>query len=558
VPVAKRENTAIHRTAGGTSFDLGLWDLMDSLEDEMLVVDSQYRVRSANLALRRKLAKGAKLAVGKHCYEVFHGRQKPCSAPLWECPLRKVLQGNSATVVVHPDLTLGAGAMSNRYTKLTMYPLRDSRGNVEAAVELRRDVTAERELEKEILKRRHHLDALSRVSCAVSGLDSLDTILAVGLGTVLDIINGSIGGILISDEETDTLAYRVHRGLSAKYAEEMRLRMGEGIAGRVAQTGEPVLLEDISVESHAARPDLISTEGLKGFVSVPLKAKDKVVGVLNTASHIAGQFSADDVDLLQSIGCQLGTAIEQARLHRSLSSATERYQRLLRQALTIQEQERKRIARELHDETGQELTALALNLQAISQMMEMSSVVDARIKPTLDKAHSLATHAGTELTKLIRELRPTLLDTLGLPAAVGHLAEANLSTQGIDVVTEFKGLDQRLPAEIELSLFRIIQEAMSNIVKHAGAKNVSINIECNANECVLRIEDNGEGFDVSEVTGIDEGGRGAGLFGMKERVTMVGGTCSCQSQPGQGTIVVAKVPILGSTADGQDKGANSR
>jgi len=477
---------------------------------------------------------------------------------LWECPLRKVLQGNSATVVVHPDLTLGAGAMSNRYTKLTMYPLRDSRGNVEAAVELRRDVTAERELEKEILKRRHHLDALSRVSCAVSGLDSLDTILAVGLGTVLDIINGSIGGILISDEETDTLAYRVHRGLSAKYAEEMRLRMGEGIAGRVAQTGEPVLLEDISVESHAARPDLISTEGLKGFVSVPLKAKDKVVGVLNTASHIAGQFSADDVDLLQSIGCQLGTAIEQARLHRSLSSATERYQRLLRQALTIQEQERKRIARELHDETGQELTALALNLQAISQMMEMSSVVDARIKPTLDKAHSLATHAGTELTKLIRELRPTLLDTLGLPAAVGHLAEANLSTQGIDVVTEFKGLDQRLPAEIELSLFRIIQEAMSNIVKHAGAKNVSINIECNANECVLRIEDNGEGFDVSEVTGIDEGGRGAGLFGMKERVTMVGGTCSCQSQPGQGTIVVAKVPILGSTADGQDKGANSR
>lgn len=556
--MSKRENTAIHTTAGATSFDMGLWDVMDSLEDELLVVDSQYRVRLANLTLRRKLAKGAKLPIGKHCYEVFHGRQKPCTAPLWECPLRKVLQGGGATVIIHPDLTLGAGTMSNRYTKLTMYPLRDSHGNVDAAVELRRDVTAERELEKEILKRRHHLDALSRVSCAVSGLRSLDAILDVGLGTVLDIINGSIGGILLSDEETETLSYRVHRGLSAKYAEEMRLRIGEGIAGRVAQTGEPVLLEDISTEPHAARPDLISTEGLKGFVSVPLKAKDKVVGVMNIASHIAGQFSADDMHLLKSIGCQLGTAVEQARLHRSLSSATERYQRLLRQVLTIQEQERKRIARELHDETGQELTALALNLQAISQMMEMSSVVDPRIKPTLNKAHSLATHAGTELTKLIRELRPTLLDTLGLPAAVGHLAEANLNAQGIDVVTEFKGLDQRLPAESELSLFRIIQEAMSNIVKHAGAKNVSINIECNANECVLRIEDNGKGFDVSQVTGIDEGGRGAGLFGMKERVTMIGGTCSCQSQPGQGTIVVAKVPIMRSTADGQDKGADSR
>ncbi|GAH94968.1 unnamed protein product, partial [marine sediment metagenome] len=142
-------------------------------------------------------------------------------------------------------------------------------------------------------------------------------------------------------------------------------------------------------------------------------------------------------------------------------------------------------------------------------------------------------------------------------AAVHHLAEATLSSQGINVSTEFEGMDQRLPAEIELALFRITQEAMSNIVRHSEAKNATIHLECNANKCVLRVEDDGKGFDVSKITNIDERGRGAGLFGMKERVTIAGGECAIDSQPGQGTKVIATVPIIRSTADAEDKCAGS-
>ena len=403
----------------------------------------------------------------------------------------------------------------------------------------------------------HDLVALSRVSAAISGLYDLNAILKIGLDTVLDIMNGTIGGIMLLDEPPQTLSYRVYQGLSTKYAEEMRLKLGEGIAGKVAQSGRSILLEDISSEPDAALPHLIDVEGLKAFISVPLRAKDKVLGVMNVASYLTRHFTKEDMHLLHSIGDQLGIAIEQAKLYKVLNAARERYQMLLRQALTIQEEERKRIARDLHDETSQSLTALALNLQAVTEMMEMGNVEDTDIKALLKRAHTIAVNAGAEVTRLIRELRPTLLDTLGLPAAVRSLAETNLASKGINVTTEFGVEEQRLPPEIELSFFRIAQEAMSNIVRHAEAKNATIRLECDATKCILRVEDDGKGFNVREITSIDQRGRGAGLFGMKERVTVVGGECTIESQPGEGTKVISKVPIARSATHAEDKGTGS-
>jgi len=536
---------AIRRTAEAADLVQSLQAIADGLEDKLIVLDSEYRVRFANSAICQS-CESTESPIGKHCYEVFQGRDKPCGSPLWECPLGKVVRSASSATLIHPS--------RNRYVKITMWPLKDSHGNIDAVVELRRDVSAEREREREILRRHYHLDALSRVSSAVSGLGSLPAILNVALDTVLQIFSGSVGGILLFDEKIQKLCYKVHRGLSAKYAGEMCLTMGEGIAGKVAQTGESILLEDISRNPGVTLPALISAEGLKGFISVPLKAKDKVVGVMNIASHLAGKFAIDDMYLLNSIACQLGTAIEQAKLYTQLSEGRERYQMLLRQALNIQEQERKRIARELHDETSQQLTALTLNLQAVNEMIEMGSFKDAEIKEILKKAQSIAVHAGTEVSKLIRELRPTLLDTLGLPAAIHHLAEANFNSQGINASTEFQGMERRLPAESELALFRIIQEAMSNILRHSGAKNATVKIECDADKCILHVEDDGKGFDVSEITSIDRRGRGAGLFGMKERVKLAGGICSIDSKPGKGTKITAKIPIIRSAVDAEDKG----
>jgi signal transduction histidine kinase len=403
------------------------------------------------------------------------------------------------------------------------------------------------------------LIALSRVSAAISGLWDLEAILKVGLNSVLEIMHGVTGGVMLLDEQTKTLSYFVYHGLSAKYAEEMRFKLGEGIAGKVAQNGRAILLEDISLEPSAARPDLIKTEGLKAFLSVPLRAKDKILGVLNVASTMARHFTKDDMYLLGSIGDQLGIAIEQAKLYKRLDDGRKRYQTLLRQMITIQEEERKRIARELHDETSQQLTALTLNLQALIEMMEMGAVKDPEIKAMLKKTHNIAVQAHAEVGRLIKELRPTLLDTLGLPAAIRNLAETNLASRGISVATEFKGMEKRLlSVETELTLFRVAQEAMSNIVRHSEAKKAMIRLECNSNECILSIEDDGKGFNVSEITHIEKDGRGAGLFGIRERVGALGGQAYVESQPGKGAKAIAKVPVFRSTSYAEDKGSGSR
>ncbi len=549
----RKRQTAIQPATGNTGLDISPQDIADGMEDELLVIDSDYRVLFANSAVRGRFQNGAESPIRRLCYEALHGRDRPCSAPLWDCPLQEVLQSGNMTTVIHPVRTLGA----NTYLKITTYPLRDSHANTKAIVELRRDVTAERELENQILRRHHQLLALSHISSAVSGLRDLDAILRIALDNVLEIINGVIGGILLLDEKTGTLHYRAQRGLSAKYTENRRISLGEGMAGRVAQTGESMLLEDISKDPQAALPDLASAEGIKGFVSIPLKTKDKVVGVMNIASHMAGHFGADDVSLLNSIGDYLGTTIEQARLYERLVRVGERYRVLLRHALTAQEEERKRIARELHDETSQSLTSLTLTLQAIIGIAEMKGIGDTEFMQKLRTTHAYAVHAGNEIVRLMKELRPTLLDELGMSAAIHRYAKDTLQARGINVAVEFIGTDRRFPPEVEVTLFRIAQGAIGNILEHSGAKNVSIKLKCNASECVLQIKDDGKGFDASKLTRVDPSGRGAGLFTMRERTSLVGGAGYVESKPGQGTKIIAKVPLTRTMIDEEDKGINS-
>jgi signal transduction histidine kinase len=385
--------------------------------------------------------------------------------------------------------------------------------------------------------------ALSRVSAALSGLHELDAILKIGLDNVLNILNGAVGGIMLLDELSQTLFYRVYHGLSDKYAEEMRLKIGEGIAGKVAQSGRAVLLEDITSEPDAARTDLIGLEGLKAFISVPLRAKDNVLGVMNVASRVSHCFTKEDVHLLHSIGDQLGTAIEQAILQERLRKARERLRKLARQNLVAEEEERRRIARELHDETSQSLSGIALQLEALAEMAAKSGNQDAQFIAGLKKVQSLTVQVHKEVSRVISNLHPTVLDTLGLVAAVRQHAKNSLQPLNINVTIDVKGTERRFPPDVEAALFRVIQGSIGNIVEHSKAKNASIVLVYQPDEFSLSISDDGQGFNVSRLTDVEASGRGRGLFSMRERIGSLGGTSGVESKVGAGTTVWAKIPM---------------
>ncbi len=392
-------------------------------------------------------------------------------------------------------------------------------------------------------KQQSEVLVLSRISAALSGLWDLDAILGVGLDSALDIMKGTIGEILLIDEDTKELSRLVHRGLSKEFVENIRLSLGEGITGSVAQSGKAVLLEDISSDPRAAHRDLIRAEGLKAFICVPLRAKERVLGVLNVASLVPRKFTTNDMYLLYAIGDQLGIAIEHARLYERLRKARERLRNLARQNLVAEEEERRRIARELHDETSQSLSGIALQLQALIEMSALSGKQDAEFVAGLKKVQSLTVQVHKEVSRLISNLHPALLDTLGLVPAVRQHAETRLQPMEMIVSVETRGTERRFPPDVEAALFRFIQGAIGNIAQHSKARNATIVLEYQPDEFSMSVRDDGQGFEVSEITDVEESGRGRGLFSMRERIGFLGGTSGIESAIGKGTRVWARIPI---------------
>jgi len=191
-------------------------------------------------------------------------------------------------------------------------------------------------------------------------------------------------------------------------------------------------------------------------------------------------------------------------------------------------------------------------------MSEARGITDPEFINMFDKTQSLATYAGTEIVRMMKELRPTLLDELGLAAAVNRYARDTLEPHGIEVETEIIGMDEfRVPSEVEVTLFRISQGVIGNIREHSEASHAHIYLESNDNECIMIIKDDGKGFDVSKITQVDRSGRGAGLFIMKERAELVGGTGSVVSKPGAGTEITVNVPLTEDIANGKDTGTDS-
>jgi signal transduction histidine kinase len=233
-------------------------------------------------------------------------------------------------------------------------------------------------------------------------------------------------------------------------------------------------------------------------------------------------------------------AEENARLYAELQHKEQVRGELLHRVISAQEEERKRISRELHDDTCQILTGLSYALDNASE-----AINSPEVQPLLEKMHGLTDAALDEVHRIIFDLRPTMLDHLGFIPALRWYAQTRLDPLGIRYNIREIGDGRRLPPAIETVLFRVVQEAINNIARHSSATHASFVFQF-ADDCVeARLADDGNGFDVSSVAGAPDGKRGLGLMGMEERMSTVGGTFRLRSAPGAGTVIRLHMPLDG-------------
>jgi signal transduction histidine kinase len=225
-------------------------------------------------------------------------------------------------------------------------------------------------------------------------------------------------------------------------------------------------------------------------------------------------------------------------LYRELQVREEWRGQLLAKVIGAQEDERKRLARELHDETSQTLSALAMRLETA-----VAAFPHDLARQRLVEAKDLTVRILDELHRLIYDLRPSVLDDLGLLSAIRWYAERHLEPLGVTVRWEFSGQERRLQPQIETALFRVVQEAITNIAKYAHAATVLIQCVLKDDGIAIEIEDDGDGFDPARLAAAGDARRGLGLMGMRERVELLGGAIEIDAAPGKGVRIAVSVPL---------------
>jgi len=334
-----------------------------------------------------------------------------------------------------------------------------------------------------------------------------------------------------------------------------RKAQGLQLAEFTARTGRPswmvdhtvAPLEEAALSGPAATepPDLsgiatTSTAAGGHTMAMPLLARGQIVGSLVFCTlYDAMPFSLRDVALARAIADQLSVAIDNATLYDEVQQSGKLRGELLHRVVSAQEAERQRIARELHDGTGQTLTALGLGLAAAADRLDTDP---AAVRRQLIDMKQMNAQVLQEVHNVIADLRPSILDNLGLvPALRGH-ARAFEERTGIQTQLIVQGKATRLRPEVETTVFRIVQESLTNVVRHAAAHSVLVQVVFGDDGLALSVHDDGQGFDVGRALAGEDGRAAWGLLGIHERAALVGGTAELVSAPGQGTTVRISVP----------------
>jgi signal transduction histidine kinase len=368
--------------------------------------------------------------------------------------------------------------------------------------------------------------------------------------TLREAMNGALPRIVeMADAEAGWIFFYDPESGNASLAADVNLPPSLLVASKRRMAGDCRCLQKLRDGELTQAVNLIECQRLERALpgspekhrhaTIPLLAQsDTAVGVLNLLVLPGRSLSDRDLNVLEALGNEVAVAIQRAHLFETVRDREATTRELMQRLLTAQEEERRRIAQDLHDHAGQIMTALMMQLTFLLDHIDDTD--KATLAEDLGRFRDITGQGLDELHKLVYDLRPLILDDYGLGPAVRSYVETHLQPAGLEVDLQIIGLQDRMPRDIELAAYRIIQEAATNTLRYAEAKRVEIRIDRRKDWLIVMVRDDGKGFDQEEA----RSKKSLGLYGMRERAELVGGNVQVLSVAGAGTTIVARLPFL--------------
>ncbi|HEX8684795.1 MAG TPA: GAF domain-containing sensor histidine kinase [Ardenticatenaceae bacterium] len=386
-------------------------------------------------------------------------------------------------------------------------------------------------------QRLERLGLLYEIGQALASTLDLQQLLRDTMQLAADVMNAQASLLMMIDpQHPDYLVFEIAHGIERDQLRHLRVPVTEGIGGWVTRNAQPLIVNDPDSDPRFSRKGDLRTGFLtRNILCVPLQIKGVVIGVLQVLNKTGGEpFHDDDVDLLLTLASQAAVAIENARLYRNLREERDRI-------IAAQEEVRKELARNLHDGTVQILAAMSMSIEHLRKLMEKRPDL---VAAELDDLAEMNSRAMRESRTLLFELRPVVLETQGLGAALHtYIERLNKDEKLARVTLDLPADIPELSGNVARTLFAIIQEAVGNARKHAEATEIAIRAHQSGEHLFFVVEDDGLGFDVSKMQANYETSGSLGMINMRERAALIDGEWRIESAPGAGTCMTIRVPL---------------
>lgn len=391
-------------------------------------------------------------------------------------------------------------------------------------------------------RRAREMVFINNMARTLSSTLHLDEVLTRIMKQVEGMLDAEAGSLLLTDPASGDLVFQIALGAKADEIKPFRIPKGEGIAGEVAETGQPLLITDVAKdERHFKKLDNTVNFFTRNIICVPLVLQERVIGVLEVMNKKVGNFTEHDLKLLTSIASYAAVAIDNARLHESVLSERDR-------VITAEEGARKKLARDLHDGPTQWVSGILMSIDFCKQAIakDPEKAIEYLTKE-FEEIEDLAKRSVQQLRTALFELRPLALETQGLEAALEVFLERRQkdiqgSTSTKLTLNKPYGEISRQDDKVESTIFALVQETVNNAIKHAKAANIIVELRETAEAIYTIIRDDGQGFDVDAVMDNYEERGSLGMVNLRERTEAVGGELNIHSKPGEGTSITIRIP----------------